>query len=29
MDCARLLKPGTNLLAVAAVNGADAPTRRV
>ena len=28
MDCARLLKPGTNLLAVEAVNGADTPTRR-
>ena len=25
MDCTRLLKPGTNLLAVMAVNGADAP----
>jgi hypothetical protein len=25
VDCARLLKPGTNHLAVAAVNGADAP----
>ncbi len=25
MDCTRLLKPGTNLLAVVAVNGADAP----
>ncbi|HOX57630.1 MAG TPA: glycosyl hydrolase [Candidatus Paceibacterota bacterium] len=25
MDCARLLVPGSNLLAVAAVNGADAP----
>ena len=25
MDCARLLKPGTNLLAVEAVNGADVP----
>ena len=25
MDCTRLLEPGTNLLAVLAVNGADAP----
>ena len=29
MDCTRLVKPGTNLLAVVGVNGADVSTQRV